>query len=186
MLNVNNFKPGVTFQHSNNIYIVLNAVHSKSARSQAHVKVKAKNLRSNAIVSLTFTGGTRLEPALIEKKPMQFLYQAGESLFFMDQNTFEQVELALSNLTWEIKFLKPDLNVELIYFQSENLGILLPDKVSLLVTEAHPAVKGDTTGKSTKKVALETGYVIDVPLFIKQDELILVDTQTGLYSGRVN
>ena len=186
MINVNTLKPGITFQHNKNIFIVITASHSKSARGQAHVKVKCKNLRSNAIVQLTFTGGDRVEAALIEKIFMQFLYESNNLLVFMNNNTFEQVELDTKKFKWETNFLKNGLNLELIYFQSECLGMILPDKIALEVQQASHAVRGDTSGNATKKVTLETGYEVDVPLFIKQGETILINSQDGKYSSRVN
>ena len=186
MINVNHFKPGVTFVNENDIYIVLKATHSKAARAQAHVKVKAKNLRTNAIVNLTFTGGARIKPAIIEKIKVQFLYQDHNQLVFMDNNTFEQIELDSKKFTWEKNFLIPSLNLDLIYYQSECLNLLLPDKVSLKVEEAAPAVRGDTVGNATKRVVTETGYAPQVPLFIESGEQIILDTTTGEYNGRIS
>lgn len=186
MLNVNHFKPGITFQSGSDIFIVLKAVHTKAARAQAHVKVKAKNLRSNTIVNLTFTGGAKIKPAIISKISAQFLYQNNDQLVFMNNTNYDQIELPAAQFTWEKNFLIPALNLELIYFKQECLNLLLPEKVSLKVTAAAPAVKGDTVGNSTKEITVETGFKPQVPLFIKAGEMVILDTSNGSYSGRVN
>lgn len=184
MILVNDLRPGITFEYENNIYIVLDASQNKTAMRQMIVKAKVKNLRSGAIVELSFTGGDKVEPAHIEKKEMQYLYDSGDALVFMDTSSYEQIEIGKGRLEWELNFLKPNDNVTIVMFEGEILGINLPDKVTLKVVETEPAVKGDTATSATKNATLETGLQVKVPMFIGQDELVLVNTADGKYSSR--
>ena len=184
MILVNDLRPGQTFYYEKNIYVVIEATHNKTAMRQMIVKAKVKNLRSGVINELSFTGGEKLEPAMIEKKEMQYLYDDSDSYIFMDNNTYEQIEINKDKLQWEKNFIKENSIVNISVYQSEILGIILPDKVVLQVVECEPAVKGDTATNASKNATLETGLVIKVPLFIQQDELVIVSTVDGKYSSR--
>ena len=184
MIIVNDLKPGTTFEYDKNIYTVLNVDRNKTAMRQMIVKVKVKNLRTGVINEMSFTGGDKVEQAMIEKKKRQYLYDEGEALVFMDTTTYDQVEIQKSNLEWEMKFLTPNLEVDMTSFEEEILGIILPDKVELELTECEPAVKGDTATSASKNAVCETGLEIRVPLFIEQGERVLVSTADGKYSIR--
>ncbi|TPI01583.1 elongation factor P [Mycoplasma struthionis] len=184
MINVNDLKPGVTFQLENSIYVVLEAQHSKQGRGQANVKVKVKDLRTGSTTIKSFTGGDKVEKAMIDKANMDYLYNAGDNVILMDQETFEQIEIPVNNITWELNFLKEGQKVVVRKFESEVLDIELPSNVALKVTEAPEAVRGNTAQAAQKKVTLETGFVIETPLFIKEGEEVLVSTETGKYVGR--
>ncbi len=184
MLQSNELKPGVTILYENNIYVVQDFSQNKTARSAMVVKVKVRNLRTGANVELSFGAGDKVEKAHIEKKEMQYLYDAGDGLMFMDNETYEQIEIPKDSLEWEMKFLKENDNVMISSYEGEILGVILPDKVALQIVEAEPAVKGDTATNAQKTVKLETGLEVRVPLFIDQDEVILVSTSDGKYAGR--
>lgn len=185
MIIVNDLRPGITFLYENNIFIVLDIQHNKTAMRQMIVKVKVRNLRTGSIVELSFTGGDKVEPALIEKKEMQYLYDTDDALVFMDTSTYDQIELQKENLKWEMNFMKENDNVTLsVYDNGEILGLILPDKVSLKVESCEPAVKGDTATSASKMAVLETGLEVKVPLFIEQDEMVIVSTSDGKYSSR--
>ena len=184
MIIVNELRPGLTFQYENNIYSVIEASHNKTAMRQMIVKAKVRNLRSGTITELSFTGGDKLETAHIDKLEMQYLYDSGDALVFMDTSTYDQIEIQKANLTWELNFLKPNDNVNISSYEGEVLGLILPDKVSLQVIETEPAVKGDTATNAMKNAVLETGLQVKVPMFIEQDELIVVNTSDGKYYGR--
>lgn len=184
MIIVNDLKPGTTFKHEGSIYVVLNISLNKTAMRQMVVKAHAKDLRTGTIKDVTFTGGDKVEQAMIEKKEMNYLYDSGDDLVFMDNSTYEQIEISKSRLEWELNFLKPNDNVNITSYENEILGISLPDKVALRVIESEPAVKGDTATSAQKNATLETGLSIKVPLFIEQDEVVLVSTADGKYSGR--
>jgi len=184
MINVNDIKNGITFVLDGEIFTVLEFSHVKPGKGAAFVKMKVRNLRSGSTTEKSFNSGTKLEKAMIEKKPMQFLYASGESYNFMNMETYEQIELSGSQLGEDTNYLKEGLNVDLSFYEGELLGVLLPDKVELEVVHTEPAVKGNTTNNATKDAELETGLVIRVPLFVEQGEKVIVSTSTGKYDSR--
>ena len=174
MISSNDLKPGQTIQQDGEIYVVLDTSQNKTARSAMVVKAKVRNLG----------GGEKVQPAHIDKKEMQYLYDTDDALVFMDNDTYEQIEIPAANLEWERKFMKPNDNVNISMFEGEVLGVILPDKVTLQIVECEPAVKGDTATNAMKNAVLETGLQVKVPLFIGQDEMIVVNTFDAKYSGR--
>lgn len=186
MISSNDLRSGMAIFHEDNLFQVIDQSQNKTAMRQMIVKVKVRNMRTNSITELAFTGGDKIKVAHIEKHTMQYLYDAGESLVFMDTASYEQLELQKDNLKWELNFLKENLDVTIIMFEQEVLGIQLPEKIALKVTESEPAVKGDTANNAQKNAVLETGYEIRVPLFIDRDEIIMVNTTDGKYAGRAN
>ncbi len=184
MIIVNDLRPGTTFEYNGNIYVVLDVDRNKTAMRQMIVKVKVKNLRSGVINEISFTGGDKVDQAMIEKKKMQYLYDSGDALVFMDNNTFEQIEINKDKLEWEMKFLTANLEVEIMMFEEEILGLTLPEKVELQLVECEPAVKGDTATNALKNAVCETGLEVRVPLFIENEERIIVSTIDGKYSSR--
>ncbi len=184
MIQVNDLKPGISFGYENNIYVVLDIQHNKTAMRQMIVKTKVKNLRSGSITEISFIGGDKVDEAHLDKRPMQYLYDEGDALVFMDNETYDQVSIQKEKLKWEMNFLVEQQEVEITYYQEEILGIALPVKVTLTVTETEPAIKGDTVNKATKEAKLETGYTVRVPLFVNEGEKIIVRTDTGDYDSR--
>lgn len=184
MIIVNDLKPGITFEYENNIYTVLDVDRNKTAMRQMIVKIKVKNLRTGVINEISFTGGDKVEQAMVEKKKMQYLYDSGDDLVFMDNNTYEQIEISKDNLKWEMNFLTPNLEVDITMYENEILGLVLPDKVALELVECEAAVKGDTQTGALKNAKCETGLEIKVPLFISEGEKVLVSTVDGKYSSR--
>ncbi len=182
MLQCNELKPGVTFLYENNIYVVLDFSQNKTARSAMVIKVKVRNLRTGANVELTI--GDKVKKAHIDKKAMQYLYDDGSVCYFMDNETYEQLEIPMERLTWELNFIKPNSDVTISMYEGEVLGVILPDKVELEIVESEPAVKGDTATNAQKNAKLETGFDIRVPLFISEGEIVLVSTADGKYAGR--
>ncbi|MHA0272865.1 elongation factor P [Mycoplasma sp. 48589B] len=186
MINVNEFKPGITFEDEGEIFVVLDAQHSKQGRGQANVKAKVKNLRTGSTTIKSYTGGDKVKPAHIDKRRMNFLYSDGENIILMDNETFEQVEIPVSHVEWELNFLKEGSEVQIRKFQEEVLDVELPANVDLLVTEAPDAVKGNTTTNPQKKVTVETGFELETPMFIKEGDVISVSTESGKYVGKSN
>lgn len=184
MISSNDLKPGQTIAVDNDIYVVLDTSQNKTARSAMVVKAKVRNLRTGSNVELSWGGGEKVEPAEIEKREMQYLYDTEDSLVFMDNETYDQIEIPKDRLTWERQFMKPEDIVNITSYEGEILGVQLPDKVTLQVVEAEPAVKGDTATSALKNAVLETGLQVKVPLFINQDEMIVINTSDGKYSGR--
>ncbi|MCR4950347.1 MAG: elongation factor P [Solobacterium sp.] len=184
MVIVNDLKPGMAFENGSDLFQVLNVDHNKTAMRQMIIKVKVKNLRTGVINEISFTGGDKVEQAHVDRKEMQYLYDDGTNLVFMDTSTYDQIEIDKSRLEWEMKFLKPNDNVNISMYGEEILGVILPDKVELQITECENAVKGDTATSALKNAVLETGLEIKVPLFIQNGEMVVISTADGKYSGR--
>ena len=184
MINVNDIKNGMTVSDDGNIFQVLDFSHVKPGKGAAFVKMKLKNLRTGSIVEKTYNSSVKLEKANIQRKPMQYLYQSGDSYSFMDMNTYEQVELVKNQIGDDIKYLKENLNVDLIYYGEELIGLNLPEKIDYLITHTEQAVKGNTSSGAQKDATLENGMVIKVPLFINEGESILISTSDGKYVSR--
>lgn len=184
MITTNDFKTGLTIQHEGNLFVVLEFLHVKPGKGSAFVRSKLRNLRSGAVIEKTWRAGEKVETAMIEKNKMQYLYANGDMHVFMNNETYEQIEIPQENITEQLNFLKEMMEVNVITFEREILGVDLPEKVALKVVEAAPGVKGNTVTNATKDAILETGYKLQVPLFIEVDDEIIVNTQTGKYSTK--
>lgn len=184
MINVNDLKIGMTIEMEGNIYTVLDLGHVKPGKGAAFVTAKLKNLRTGSIVEERFNSGIKVETARIEKRDMQYLYTSGDTYVFMNMETYEQLELTAEQVGSNKDFLIENLMVNIIQYEGELLGINLPDKIELTVTETEPAVKGNTTNNALKDAVLETGLKVRVPLFVEQGEKIIISTADGKYSSR--
>lgn len=170
--------------YDNGLWKITDFQHVKPGKGQAFVRTKLKNLRTGASQEITFKAGDKVETAMIENKPMQYLYDNGGSHVFMNTDTFEQVEIPQDQIEDELKFLKENMNVEIIFFESEVLGLELPNKVELEVAETDPGIRGDTSGGGSKPATLETGAVVTVPLFVNKGDKLIINTQDGSYDSR--
>lgn len=180
------FKNGLCIEFNNDLYTIVEFQHVKPGKGGAFVRTKLKSLNTGKVIENTFNAGVKVETARIEKRPHQFLYKDEVGYNFMDQNTFEQLTVEAHKINAP-QFLKDGQEVD-IFFHAETETALfaeLPPFVELRITYSEPAIKGDTATNASKKAELETGAIINVPLFIDQDELIKVDTRTGTYSERV-
>ena len=184
MINTNDFKTGLTITYEGNLYQVLEFQHVKPGKGAAIVKTKLKNLRTGSIVEQTFNSGIKVPTAHVDKIKMQYLYNEGNMYSFMNMNTYEQVEIDKSQISNEVKFLKEGLEVILYFYENEMLGIELPETIDFKIIQTEPAVKGNTATNATKDAIIETGYLVKVPLFIEQDEEIIVSTKDGKYVSR--
>lgn len=183
MITTSDFKTGLTILYNNQIYQIVDFQHVKPGKGQAFVRTKIKNLRTGSTTEYSFNAGEKLEQAIIEKRKMQYLY-GGDTYCFMDNETYDQVEIPAERLTWESKFLLEGMTIEIVFYGSEILGVNLPEKMVLEVTESAPAVAGNTATNALKEVTLETGLKVKVPMFIEQGEKIIVTTWDGKYSSR--
>ncbi|MBE6153087.1 MAG: elongation factor P [Firmicutes bacterium] len=184
MIGVNDFKTGMTIQYEGNIYTVMDFQHVKPGKGAAFVKAKLKNLRTGSIIENTFNSSVKVEKARIEKSPMQFLYADGDTYNFMNMETFDQIGIDKSKIEEEVKFLKENLTVDIMFFEGEMLGVILPEKIDVVVTKTEPAVKGNTSSNAQKDAIVETGLLVRVPLFIEQGEEIIIYTKDGKYVSR--
>ena len=184
MINTNDLKNGITIEFEGNIYVVMNTEHVKPGKGAAIVKAKLKNLRTGAIFEQAFNAGIKVATARIEKQLMQYLYTMSDVYYFMNMDSYEQLELSKETVGDGAKFLKENLEVYITMFEGEVLGIDLPDKVELVVTHTEPAVKGNTTNNALKDAEVETGMNVRVPLFIEEGETIIISTSDGKYVSR--
>lgn len=183
-INVTELRPGNYFLEDGNIYLVLDILLNKTAMRKMVAKVKIKNVRTGSITDMSANSGYQVETIRLEKKKMNYLYDGGDFLVFMDNATYEQVEIPQERLTWEKQFLTENLEVEIVAYEDEILGLNLPAKVTLKIVECEPAVRGDTVNKAMKDAILETGLKVRVPLFVNNGDSVLVRTDTGDYDGR--
>ena len=184
MFNVNDIKNGMTIKYEGVIYQVVEFQHVKPGKGSAFVKTKLKNLRAGTTQEITFNAGIKMEKADVRKNQLSYLYAAGDNYVFMDNNTYDQIELPSSLLKDEAKFLKEGMNVESMNIEGEVIGITLPEKVSYKVISAPDAVKGNTTSTAQKDITIETGYTLKAPLFIKEGDDVVITTRYGKYFCR--
>jgi elongation factor P len=185
MISTSDFKTGLTILYDNNIYQILEFMHVKPGKGAAFVRTKLRNLRSGAVIDHTFNAGVKVDRAQIDKLPMQYLYQNGDTYTFMNAENYEQIELTKKQIEHEIQFIYEGMTVEIMFYDGkEMLGVSLPDKVTLEIVETMDAVKGDTKTNAMKDATLQTGLVIKVPMFIAQGERVIVSTYDGTYVSR--
>jgi len=180
------FRNGLTIESGGEIFSIIEFQHVKPGKGGAFVRTRLRNLRTGAVIDKTFRAGERMEQATIERRPMQFLYRAGEDFTFMDRETFDQITLGREVVGEGLKYLKPDAEIWVIMHDEEILGVELPQTVDLTVTKADPGLRGDTATGGSKPATLETGAVVNVPLFINEGDVVRVDTRTGQYVQRVS
>ncbi len=183
-ININDIKNGMTVIIDNNLYLIQEFQHVKPGKGPAFVRIKLKNLRTGSTIEETFNTNIKVTKARIEKNDVQYLYTDGDNLVFMNNETYDQTEVPKSVLKDKLPYIKEGLNLSIEYFESEIIGVNLPEKVEFLVTEAEPAVKGNTATNTFKDAKIETGYTVKVPLFISEGETIVISTKDGSYSGR--
>ena len=185
MVSTNDIRPGQSILLDGTLYLILEYQHVKPGKGKAFVKTKLKNLSGSGVVDKTFRADEDVKQAFIDKQQFQYLYKDGDSYIFMNNETFEQINL--NNDIVENKYLYLTSNQEVTIQMHEDtpIDLVLPPTVNLLVTSAEPAVKGDTVSSSTKSVTCETGLILNVPMFIEENELIKVDTKNSSYMTRV-
>lgn len=184
MIDINDIKNGMTVIIDGQIYQIVDFLHVKPGKGSAFMKMKLKNLRAGTTLEKTMNTNIKLEKANITKATMSYLYSTGDGYVFMDMNTYEQVTLPEKQIEDEAKYLKENLEVELVYFNDELLGLNLPDKIDYKVVSTNDAVKGNTSTNAQKDAELENGLVIKVPLFINNDDEVIVSTADGKYVSR--
>ena len=184
MINTNDLKAGMTIQMDGNLYTVLETGHVKPGKGAAFVTAKLKNLRTGSIAEYSFNAGIKVPTAHVNKSKMQYLYNTSDVYSFMNMETYEQVDVDKNQIEDEVKYLKEGLEITLIFFENELLGIELPEKIDYKITKTEPAIKGNTATNATKDAYLETGMLVKVPLFIDEGEEIIVSTKDGKYVSR--
>lgn len=181
MTTSNDFKTGLTIEHDGQIYSIIEFQHVKPGKGSAFVRSKLRNLRSGAVIEKTWRAGEKVATAMIDKDEMQFLYVDGDRYVFMNTENYEQIEVPVFQIEYEKNFLLESMMVMIKRYQNEIIGIELPEKVALTVTETVPGVRGNTVNNATKDAVVETGYLLQVPLFINESDKIYINTSTGKY-----
>jgi elongation factor P len=184
MISVNDFRTGLTIEVDGGIWRVMDFQHVKPGKGAAFVRSKLRNLRTGAVNEKTFRAGEKVGKAQIDNRKMQYLYASGDQHVFMDMESYEQVELPATSIEYELKFLKENMEVSIMMYQGETLGVELPNTVVLEVTETEPGIKGDTASGGSKPATVETGLVVQVPFFVNQGDKLIVNTTDGSYVSR--
>ncbi len=181
---ISEFRRGMAIIFKNDIYIIIEFQHVKPGKGQAFIKTKLKNAKTGRVIDNTFKLSEKIESVRLNDKKMQYLYSDSSGFVFMDSDTYDQISIDTDLVGDHHKFLKEGLIVKILFHESNPITMEMPTTVELKVTEAEPAVKGDTAGNLTKWATLETGTKIQVPPFIKEGEIIRIDTRNGEYSSR--
>jgi elongation factor P len=177
---------GMTLVYKGNLYEVLDFEHVKRAQREAFVRAKLRNLKTGQVITESLRDSDNLEAAFLEVRPMQYLYQSGDTFVFMDKETFEERMIPAAVIEPIRGFLLEGMEVTGLYYQGELVKVEPPNFVDLRVVETPPGVRGDTATGGEKPATLETGLVVKVPLFVEVGDVIRVDTRTGAYVERVS
>lgn len=185
MISVNDFKTGVTIELDGMAYQVVEFQHVKPGKGAAFVRAKLKNVKTGGSIEKTFRGGEKVPRAHVEKREMQYLYNDGEGYVCMDNENYDQLTITPDKLGDNAKWLLENMNINVLMYNNDILGIELPNFIEMTIVECEPGVKGDTATGATKIAKLETGATVQVPLFVNENDKIRVDTRTGEYMERV-
>ena len=183
-LSTSDIKNGITIKIDEGLFTVIDFQHVKPGKGGAFVRTKIRNARTGAVIERTYRSDERLEQAIIDKRDTQYLYRDGDDYVFMDQDTYDQIPVSSKNLGEAANFLKETGKAMLVQFEDEIIGVELPASVELTIAETEPGMQGDRVSGARKPATLETGFVVQVPLFVGPGEVIKVDTRTGEYMTR--
>jgi elongation factor P len=183
-VNTNQFRNGMHIEVDGSVWRIVEFQHVKPGKGGAFVRTKLKNLDSGSVVDKTFRAGERFSRIHTEVKNVQYLYDAGDDVVFMDEGTYEQFNLPRDSVADALEFLEPSSSVQVLTVDGRPAGVQLPASVELTVKETEPGIKGDTVSNVTKPATLETGAVVQVPLFVNTGDRIKVDTRERRYISR--
>jgi len=185
MVSTNDIRPGQSIIVDGVLFQILEYQHVKPGKGRAFVKTKLRNLNSGGVVDRTFRADEDVEQAYIDKQSFQYLYNEGTKYYFMNTTSYEQISLTKEQLNEQELLIKPNQEVTIAMYNNNPIDIILPTTVNLLVTKSEPAVKGDSVNSNTKEVTVETGLIMQVPMFIDENDEIKIDTKTKSYITRV-
>ena len=178
-------RTGLVIEHKGNRMRIVSFLHVKPGKGGAFVRTKLKNIITGQVIDETFRSGEKIIPIRIETQKMQYLYSQDNSHVFMNTKNYDQIEISNKIIADEIKFIKEGLNVDVDFIEEEVIGINPPLFVNLKVIKSDPGIKGNTATGATKPVTLETGFILNVPLFINENDILKIDSRTGEYIERV-
>ena len=184
-ISVNDLKNGITLELDNGLFQVIEFQHVKPGKGGAFVRTKIRNLRSSAVIDKTFNAGIKVEQAIVDRQDMQFLYKDGDEYVFMNTSTYDQMNVSTAALGEAADYLIEQMIAQIAMYQGEIIGVEIAASVELTISETEPGVQGDRVSGARKPATLETGKVIQVPLFVGPGDKIKVDTRTGDYLTRV-
>jgi elongation factor P len=184
VVNTNQFKNGMHIELEGSPWRILEFQHVKPGKGGAFVRTKLRNIDNGAVVDRTFRAGEKFPRVHTEVKNVQYLYDAGDDVVFMDEESYEQLHLPRSTVADELQFLQPSGSVQMLHVNGRPAGIQMPSAVELAVTDTEPGVRGDTVSNVTKPATLETGAVVQVPLFVNVGDRIKVDPREKRYISR--
>ena len=184
-ISVNDLKNGITLELDNGLFQVIEFQHVKPGKGGAFVRTKIRNLRSGAVIDKTFNAGIKVEQAIVDRQDMQFLYKDGDEYVFMNTSTYDQMNVSTAALGEAADYLIEQMIAQIAMYQGEIIGVEIAASVELTISETEPGVQGDRVSGARKPATLETGKVIQVPLFVGPGDKIKVDTRTGDYLTRV-
>ena len=185
MISTNDFHTGLTIELDGEVYTVVDFQHVKPGKGSAFVRSRLKNVKTGYVIEKTFRAGEKLPRAHIDYREMQYLYSSGDENYFMDTSTYEQLVLSNETLGDAKKYLKENMVIGVQMYEGSPIGVELPNFVELAVVDTDPGLRGDTATGGSKPAPLETGAVVQVPLFVNVGDVIRVDTRTGQYLERV-
>jgi elongation factor P len=185
MISVGDLRRGIVIELDNELWQILEYHHIKMARGSAQIRIKLKNIRRGSTVEKTFQATAKWPRAILDTRPVQFLYQDGEDYHFMEDETYDQFHLRADQLGEVTKYLVEGMTLERTTHEGETIGVELPISVELKVVETEPGFAGDTQSGAKKPATLESGLVVQVPIFVSEGDTIKVDTRTGEYQTRV-
>lgn len=181
---IGELRPGITISYNGELYLIVNCEHAKIARGPAFCRAKLKNLKTAQVIERTLRDSDKVEQAFIEKRKLQYLYHQADQYHFMDLVTYEDIALHRLRISDKVLWLKDNLELIGLFYEDKLIDLEFPSSLVFKVIETEPGIKGDTVKQSTKPAKLETGLVINVPIFINSGENIKVDTRTKDYLGR--
>ena len=185
MISTSDFKNGLSIELDQEIYVIIEFQHVKPGKGGAFVRTKLKNIQNGAVIDRTFRAGEKFEQAIIDRKDMQYIYNDGHSYYFMDKDSYEQIPINPEQIGGFTDLLKEGNDVQITFWKNRVIGVEMPGSIALEVVKTIPGAKGNTVSGALKPATLETGAVIQVPLFIKEGDIIKVNTREKKYQERV-
>jgi len=184
MITAGDFKKGLTVEWDGGVWTIVDFQHVKPGKGAAFVRTKIKNIMTGAVLERTFNPTDKMPKAIIETKEMEYLYSDGELYYFMDPETYEQMPLPFEQVEDALNFIKENTIVTVRFFKGKSFSVEAPNFVELQVTATEPGFKGDTASNTTKPATVETGYTLQVPLFVEIGDMLRIDTRDGQYMSR--
>lgn len=184
MVSSNDFRNNMTITYEGDAWQIIEFQHVKPGKGAAFVRTKMRNLCTGAVIEKSFNPTERFENAMIDRREMNYLYETDGQYTFMDNETFDQLELSKDQLGDALNFLMENMTVKVVIYEGRILGVELPNTVEMKVVETDPGIRGDTATGGSKPAKMETGYVVRVPLFINEGDTLRIDTRSGDYIER--